>query len=196
MSIQKRVAVGIAVILVGLCVFFAQRVSNSTPRALASAQQSSADSPSARLSMPLWLPPNPDFHVTWIMCIVASDGKPAVQMRMRHEPTGAVIEQTQTVDRFFDAALSIEQRHLLQSGKRRWIVFQKAGTSHAYLYLGRIRLSIHTSHPQGQQIVQHLCQQYANIYKRYERSVGRLSGIERALTRAEFDVCEYPQQLQ
>lgn len=197
MRSQTKLLVGIGVLLVGMCALYAQSVLNSSPEALAPAQQTgSGRTPSARISMPLWLPPNPDFRVTWLMCIVDTTGKPSLQLRMRHEPTGAIIEQTQTVDQFFDAALSTQQQRLLQTGKRRWVVFQRKGMSHAYLHLGRIRLSLHTSHPKGQQILQHLCEQYDNTYTRFERSVGRMSGIERALTRAELDVCEYPQRLE
>ncbi|MDW8321572.1 MAG: hypothetical protein RMM08_09420 [Armatimonadota bacterium] len=194
MSNRTKYLLSVAVTVAVMTVFVARRALNSgggTPEAA----PKNEPTPSARISMPLWLPPDNNFHVAWVMCIVDTTGKPSLQLRIKHKPTGAVIEQTQTVDRFYDHALPFQYRNTLQKGKRVWVVFRTREMHRAYLHLGRIRLSMHTFHPRGRQVLEHLCQQYSATYARYEKAFSKLSGLERALSRAEYDVCEYPQRL-
>lgn len=196
MENRLKYLVGAVVIVAGLVVLLTQRATIPTVEASDPPTHTDLDEVRfARITMPLWVPRDANFRVEWMLGAVGTDGKPSFRSYMRHKPTGARIEQTQTVDRFYGVGPPAELRRALQAGKRRWVLTQSRGASYAYLHLGRIRLSLYTSHPRGKQLLRLLCVHYSNIYSSYGRAVSKLSGLERSLVRSEYDVCEYPVQI-
>lgn len=151
----------------------------------------------AKMTMPLWLPPDAEFQVTRLICDVDTAGMPALAVRIRHRATGAVIEQVQSIDRFYDSTLTSQQRSALRNGEHGWILLRRGEVNFAYLQLGRTCLRLTATHPAGQRLLQRLFQHYSETYMDYKRALSKIhSPLERELTRTDYDVCEYPNKLE
>jgi hypothetical protein len=153
----------------------------------------------ARASIPLWLPESRDFAVLGrsygSMVMVGHTYKPTILLKLRYIPTGVLIEQVQSVDRFHaEPVLTQAQRDAVSKGKRYYYVTEYKGSIRGYLWLGRVRILFMGQGKRSKLPITRLCEQYTVAYKASQKYLATLrpGSVEWYMVRSTCEVQEYP----
>lgn len=127
-----------------------------------------------RLSLPLWIPPDPAFNLRGGWASVDNRNRLTVYMQLEHTTSGATIEQITTADSFNAPPENERLLEQLKTGEHKWIIENIGDHTRGYLKLGRACILFMSSDgAKGKDAIARICRLYERRYNQVRTIIQR-----------------------